>query len=100
MSDAVDKVEDAATGAWDYLFGGVDVKEVLKRTIKYLFEGLAVVVASMVLSKRNQPTQDDLVLGLTAAAIFAVLDLWAPSISASAKQGAGFGVGAKMVGFP
>ena len=38
--------------------------------------------------------------GLVAAATFSLLDLFAPSVSGSARQGAGFGVGAGLVGWP
>ena len=39
-------------------------------------------------------------MGVTAAVVFLVLDMWAPAVSGSARQGAGFGVGANLVGFP
>ena len=41
-----------------------------------------------------------LVISLTAAATFAILDMFTPSIGGSARMGAGFGVGANLVGFP
>jgi hypothetical protein len=41
-----------------------------------------------------------LMLAVTAAAVFAVLDLVSPSIAFTARQGAGFGIGANLVGFP
>ena len=40
------------------------------------------------------------VMAVTAGAVFAILDMYAPAISGSARQGAGFGLGARMVGFP
>jgi hypothetical protein len=39
-------------------------------------------------------------IGLTAAATFAILDIYAPSVGSGARTGAGFGIGATMVGFP
>ena len=39
-------------------------------------------------------------LGLVAAAVFAILDVVSPSIGASARTGAGLGLGANLVGFP
>jgi hypothetical protein len=39
-------------------------------------------------------------IALTAAATFAVLDTYLPSIAVSARSGAGFGIGANLVGFP
>ena len=39
-------------------------------------------------------------IGLTAAATFAVLDMYAPSFAPAARVGSGFGIGANIVGFP
>ena len=44
--------------------------------------------------------RDVTVLAITAASVFAILDMWAPNIAGSTRQGAGFGLGARMVGFP
>ena len=41
-----------------------------------------------------------LMISLIAAATFAILDLFAPSIGSSVRTGAGFGIGANLVGFP
>ena len=38
-------------------------------------------------------------LTLADAAVFAVLDIFSPSIGVTARQGAGFGIGANLVGF-
>ena len=37
-------------------------------------------------------------IALTAAAVFAVLDNFAPNVGSGARQGAGFGIGYTMVG--
>jgi hypothetical protein len=37
---------------------------------------------------------------VVAASVFAILDVVSPSIGATARQGAGFGIGANLVGFP
>jgi len=81
--------------------------EMVRRIVKYLVEGLAVGVVGMLLvmrSKKNINWDDQsrniIVMSVTAAAVFAVLDMWAPAIAGSTRQGAGFGLGAKMVGFP
>jgi hypothetical protein len=39
-------------------------------------------------------------IALVAIATFAVLDVYAPSVGSSARSGAGFGIGANLVGFP
>ena len=49
----------------------------------------------------KKKNMDEVVLiGFIAAATFSLLDLFAPSIGISARQGAGMGIGANMVGFP
>lgn len=77
-----------------------NLHEVLKRVIKYLVEGTAVAVAAFFIPKNQPKLEEVAMIAITAAATFALLDLYAPSISAYARQGAGFGVGAKLVGFP
>ena len=77
-----------------------NLQEVLKRAIKYLIEGTAVAVAAFFIPKNQPKLEEVLMIAVTAAATFALLDLYAPSVSAYARQGAGFGVGANLVGFP
>lgn len=81
---------------------GLDLQEVVKRMLKYLVEGLVVALAAHFLPKGKHRLQleDTLVLGVTAAATFAILDMYTPSISGAARSGAGFGIGANLAGFP
>ena len=80
--------------------GSMDLKEVVKRAIKYLVEGLGVSIAMYLIGKNKFAMEEILLVGLVAASLFAVLDLMSPSISYAARQGAGFGLGANLVGFP
>ena len=41
-----------------------------------------------------------MIIALTAAAVFSILDILAPAISSGARQGTGLGVGFKLMGFP
>ena len=79
-----------------------DFSEVVKRALKYLLEGIMVAIAAFLIpDKKRQPKVEEVVmLGLTAAAVFAVLDMFAPSVGSAAKQGAGFGIGATLVKWP
>jgi ABC-type Co2+ transport system permease subunit len=78
----------------------LSVVELGTRVVKYLLEGLAVAVA-MVVIPRRVPTLEEIVsVSVVAALVFAILDLLAPSVGLTARQGAGFGLGAKLVGFP
>ena len=80
----------------------------VQNLVKYLVEGLAVAIVGMVLVLRkrkgkvnwNRQAMEVSIMAVTAAVVFAVLDNMAPAISGSARQGAGFGLGANLVGFP
>ena len=74
--------------------------EVVNRAIKYLVEGLAIAAVAIFIPKKSLDIKDIIALGVTAAVVFAILDLVSPSISFTARQGAGFGIGANLVGFP
>ena len=87
-------------GAMQQLNNSFNLQEILKRAIKYLIEGTAVAVAAFFIPKNQPKLEEVLMIAVTAAATFALLDLYAPSVSASARQGAGFGVGANLVNFP
>jgi ABC-type Co2+ transport system permease subunit len=78
-----------------------DLQEVVKRGVKYLIEGACVAVVAFYLpGERRLAIEQILMLAITAAATFAILDMYAPSIGSATRQGAGFGVGANLVGFP
>lgn len=79
---------------------GLDMSDVAARVVKYAFEGLAVAVAAYVLPGKTLKMSEIGMIALTALATFAILDIYAPSVGASARTGAGFGIGAGMVGFP
>jgi len=74
--------------------------EVVNRVVKYLVEGLVIAAIALFLPKQALRMNEVLMLAVTAAAVFAVLDLVSPSIAFTARQGAGFGIGANLVGFP
>lgn len=74
--------------------------EIVNRVIKYLVEGFFVALAAIFIPKRALPMEDILCLAVVAACIFAILDVVSPSIGGAARSGAGFGIGANLVGFP
>ena len=79
---------------------GFDFSELLKRAIKYIVEGVMVAIAAYAIPKKALNVEEIVVIGLMAAATFSVLDVFVPSIASSARGGAGFGIGANLVGFP
>jgi len=79
---------------------GLDLGELVKRAVKYLVEGFMVAVAAYAIPKRSLNFDEVALISLTAAATFSILDTYVPTMAVSARTGAGFGVGANMVGFP
>ena len=77
-----------------------DLAEFVKRLIKYIVEGLMVAIAAFVIPKRSINLEEVGLIALTAAATFSILDTYIPSMAVSARSGAGFGIGANLVGFP
>jgi hypothetical protein len=77
-----------------------DINELVKRIIKYLVEGLMVALAAYAIPKRSLNLEEIAMIALTAAATFSILDTYVPTIGVTARSGAGFGIGANLVGFP
>jgi hypothetical protein len=77
-----------------------DVADLIGRFVKYAIEGLAVAIAAYVLPGKTLKAAEVGMIALVALATFAILDIYAPSVGASARTGAGFGIGANLVGFP
>lgn len=82
------------------LYNRRSAKEIVKRIIKYLVEGLMVSIASYAIPKVSLKPDEILLIALTAAATFSILDTYIPTMGSSARTGAGFGIGANLVGFP
>jgi len=76
----------------------MDVQELARRAIKYLVEGLAVAAAAFYIPRRSMNVEEIVMIAVTAAAAFALLDMLAPSVGQAARQGAGWGIGTSLVG--
>jgi hypothetical protein len=68
--------------------------------VKYLLEGIAVAVAAYFIPRKKVEISEIIFIALSAAATFAVLDIFAPKVGEGARKGAGFGIGANTVGWP
>ena len=75
-----------------------DMTELVKRIIKYLVEGLMVAIAAFAIPQRSLNLEEIGAIALTAAATFAILDTYIPSMGISARQGTGLGLGLKLSG--
>ena len=79
--------------------GLINVAELVKRIIKYLVEGLMVAIAAYAIPKRSLNVEEIVLIALTAAATFSILDTYVPSMGVGARSGAGFGIGDNLVRF-
>jgi ABC-type Co2+ transport system permease subunit len=78
----------------------IDIRELVRRIFKYLVEGIIIAIAAYAIPKKSLNRDEIVLLALTAAATFSILDTYIPSMGVSARSGAGLGIGANLVGFP
>jgi ABC-type Co2+ transport system permease subunit len=78
--------------------GLFDFNELVKRAIKYLIEGLAVAVVALLIPKKALNVEEIVIIALTAAAVFSILDVFIPAAGATVRSGAGFGAGVNLIG--
>lgn len=70
-----------------------NLKTIATRALKYVIEGLAVALAAYYIPRKNLKLEEIFTIAITAAVIFAVLDVLAPSIGDSVRTGMGLGIG-------
>ena len=79
----------------------MDSRELCKRVVKYVLEGLVVAIAAILLPSNTKPNfEAAIALALVAASTFAIVDTMMPSLSTPLNMGVGFGIGANLVNFP
>jgi len=78
----------------------LDLGELVRRAIKYIVEGLVIAIAAFIIPSKGMKLDEVLLIALSGAATFSILDTFVPSIGESARAGAGFGIGANFVHFP
>lgn len=76
----------------------LDIKEGLKRAVKYMVEGLAVALAAYYIPKKTLDIREVIMIALTAGVLFALLDVIAPTIGGYVKTGVGIGIGMGQAG--
>ncbi len=74
-------------------------RELCKRVVKYVLMGLVISICTLVLPKNKIDFEAVVALGLVSACVFAIVDTFVPTMSYPVQLGAGFGLGAGMVGF-
>ena len=76
----------------------VDYRDILKRSIKYLLEGIAVALVAYYFTRNKLNFKEIIIIGITAAFAFAILDTFSPTVSLGTRFGAGFGIGQAIFG--
>jgi len=79
----------------DYTF---NTQEMFTRIVKYLTEGLVIGIVASILPSKSLSTQEVILLALTAASVFAILDLVAPATGSASRFGVGIVSGASLLG--
>ena len=79
------------------MYNNIDFGEILSRIIKYFLEGIAV-GAACYFTNTKMEIEKIIIIAITAAATFAILDMYTPEISNATRMGAGFGIGSQFAG--
>ena len=66
---------------------GYGFAEIVNRIIKYLIEGLVVALAAFAIPKKQLNVEEIVIIALTAAATFSILDVFIPSMGVNARGG-------------
>lgn len=82
---------------WDDI---IDINEFMRRLIKYIVMGFMIALVTYAIPKQSLNFDEIAMVSLSTAATFCILDTYLPSIGVSARNGAGLGIGATLVGFP
>lgn len=77
----------------------MDPSNILQRAIRYIVQGFAVALAAYYIPKHNMSINEITSIAITAAVIFAVLDVLSPTLYGYAQTGMGIGIGLGTVGF-
>jgi hypothetical protein len=69
----------------------------IESLVKYLLEGIAVAIVAYYIPQRKTSPTEIAIIAFTAALTFLILDVFSPGVAAGTRQGAGFGVGYRLV---
>ena len=74
-----------------------DHNEIIKRSFKYLIQWLAIAVAAKFIPTQPLNIKEVLMIAVVGAATFALLDMYAPTVSQGVRHGVGFAIGVKTL---
>ena len=94
----LEKGKDLVTDNIGNLQGNSMVNELIKNLLKYLIQGLAVAIAAHYIPKSNIKMSEVLMIALTSASTFAILEMYAPpGMHMGSMLGTGFTIGQNLV---
>ena len=76
----------------------VNSRELCKRVVKYVLQGLVIAIAAILLPKQKPDFEAVIALALVAAATFAIIDTMVPSLSTPLNWGVGLSLGSNLAG--
>lgn len=76
----------------------LDTRMLCRNVVKYLILGIVIAISCVLIGRNKMGVEEILSLSIVAGATFAIIDTFAPTMSYPAQFGAGFGIGAGLVG--
>ena len=73
-----------------------NIKNIIKRLIKYIIEGVIVVLVARWLPNTNISWKNALTIALTVSTTFAILDYFTPELSLTTRSSVDFSIGDKL----
>ena len=73
-------------------------RELCKKVIKYILQGMVVSICVLLLQKIKPDFEAVVALGLVTSATYAIIELFAPSLTFPLNLGVGFGIGSSLTG--
>ena len=74
----------------------IDYSEVIGRVLKYLIEGICIALVCYFVAKLN--IDQIIIISITGACCFALLDMYSPTTSNGFRLGIGLGAGSHIIG--
>jgi hypothetical protein len=78
----------------------MDSSDLVKRVLKYVAEGLVVVLAARYIPSKDLNWTEIATIAVVAAVTFAALDMYSPTVAIGSRLGAGLVIGSHLVGPP
>jgi len=79
------------------IFKNLNQDEIIKRSFKYFIEWFAIALALKFIPSQQLNIKDILMVSIVGAVVFAILDMYSPSVSEAARKSVGIAIGVKTL---